>query len=100
MDKRKQSSLTACSGNLKISNAKDHATGEAHKRAMELLGREQGLGVSERTELSQHLQGQGQASFLSSVSSMTERDKLLTKKKFEVVYFVANEKVPKNRETM
>lgn len=82
------------SGNLKISNAKDHATGEAHKRAMELFRREQGLGVSERTELSQHLRGQGQASFLSSVSSMTERDKLLTKKKFEVAYFVAKEELP------
>ena len=82
------------SGNLKISNAKDHATGEAHKRAMELFRREQGLGVSERTELSQHLRGQGQTSFLSSVSSMTERDKLLTKKKFEVAYFMAKEELP------
>ena len=83
------------STNLRVSNAKDHARGEPHKRAMDLHFKElKGLCVIERAEAMKGTNDAGQQLITTGIANMQAGELATTKIKFEVAYFIAKEELP------
>ena len=75
--------------------ALEHASSEAHKKSFDLHMRQKGLAVLDRRDALQDiLTGSKQTDILTGISSMQKVDVELTKKKFEVAYFIAKEELP------
>lgn len=69
------------SKNLRASNFKDHASSSMHKKAMDLLRRQQGTDIVEYSPIARALAG------IDEAHSETLR------KKFEIAYYIAKEKL-------
>ena len=80
------------SSNLRLSNAIDHALGDPHKFAMNLFWKESLL--SEEEKAKKVRRDNQQQSVVSGIVSMNAADFEKTKKKFDVAYFLAKEKLP------
>ncbi|XP_065667866.1 zinc finger protein 862-like [Hydra vulgaris] len=80
---------------IQHSAAVDHANGLPHQRAYELAMKSKGMDVSERNDKLSNLQKEmRQTDILSGLKTMTTKDLNLTKKKFELAYFIAKEELP------
>ena len=77
---------------LLVSSAISHAEGEPHKKAMELFLKRCGLSLAER-DACINLE-ENQQTILTGISKMNKKDYERTKKKFDVVYFIAKEEMP------
>ncbi|XP_065651286.1 E3 SUMO-protein ligase KIAA1586-like [Hydra vulgaris] len=80
---------------IQHSAAVDHANGLPHQGAYELAMKSKGTDVSKRNDKLSSLQKEmPQTDILSSLKTMTTKDLNLTRKKFEVAYFIAIEELP------
>ena len=70
------------SRNLRISSFKDHAASAMHLRAMNLLKKEQGVDICEYAPIAK------------AISTMDETAREISKKKFDIAYMIAKEKLP------
>ena len=83
------------STNLRVSNAKDHARGEPHKRALDLHFKgNKGQSAFERAEAMKASNDAGQQLITSGIKNMRSADIAKTKLKFETTYFIAKEEMP------
>ena len=83
------------STSLRLSNAEDHARGEAHKKALDQhLKKEKGQSATERAEATGALNTSGQQLVTSHIANMQASDYAKTKTKLEVAYFVEKEELP------
>lgn len=78
-----------------VSNAKDHAQGEPHKRALDLhLKETKGEHAFERVESMKAANDSGQQLITTGIANMQSADLSRTKTEFEVAYFVTKEELP------
>ena len=77
---------------LLLHAAKEHAEGEAHKKAYELYLRSRGMTVHERTERIEA--STTDVGVVRGLDIMRQKDFELTKKKFETAYFIVKEELP------
>ena len=80
---------------LQHASAVLHAEGKAHEVAYNLYLKEKGKSANERTDiLKDTLRDNRQVGIVNSINIMNIKDFELTKKKFEVAYFIAKEELP------
>lgn len=82
------------STNLRLSNAQDHATGEPHKRALELYLKERGTSANERADKMSAFTSSGQQLVTTGIANMRASDLAETKVKFETAYYIAKDELP------
>lgn len=79
---------------LQHSSAIIHAEGMSHQKAFEIFMKTTGMSLYERIEKQNELQHEmRQTDILSGIQAMNSKDFDLTKKKFEVAYFIAKEEL-------
>ena len=86
-----------CEGSRRLQHVSAvlHAEGKAHEVAYDLFLKEKGKSANERTNiLKETLRDNRQVGIADSRNTMNVKDFELTKKKFEVTYFVAKEELP------
>ena len=86
-----------CEGSRQLQHASAvlHAEGKAHEVAYDLFLKEKGKSANERTNiLKETVRDNRQVRIVDSRNTINVKDFELTKKKFEVTYFVAKEELP------
>ncbi|XP_047141282.1 E3 SUMO-protein ligase KIAA1586-like [Hydra vulgaris] len=79
---------------LQHSSAITHAEGMSHQKAFEIFMKTRGMNLCDRIEKLNELQQEmRQTDILSGIQTMNSKDLDLTKKKFEVAYFIAKEEL-------